>query len=131
MFKYTVSYEDFDGNQQSETLYFNLSKIELTRLEKSVPEGYSAKLDAVDTNDGGSIINAFADIILMAYGKKSEDGKRFIKNEELKHEFEQSIAYDTFLFKMVENPDLIEEFTKAVFPRDLLAQVQPQLLANS
>lgn len=125
MFKYTVNYEDFDGNQQSETLFFNFSKPELMKLQAKDGGKYTDHLQVIaDSKDPMEIVNAFSDIILMAYGQKSEDGKRFIKSDEAREEFSQSAAYDDFLFTLISDPDLINKFMIGVFPKDLMAQVQ-------
>ena len=34
MLKQPVTYEDFDGNTQTETLYFNLNRMELIAFQK-------------------------------------------------------------------------------------------------
>lgn len=121
MFKYTVNYEDFDGNQQSEVLYFNLSKPEMLKLQMKNDGGYAEYLQKIaNSNNPAEVLDAFSDIVLMAYGQKSEDGKRFVKSEEAKMAFSQSVAYDTFLFELIENPAIIENFMNGVFPKDLL-----------
>ena len=37
------------------------------------------------------------DFVLTAYGVKSEDGKRFIKSEQIREEFKQSLAYEALI----------------------------------
>lgn len=124
MFKYTVNYEDFDGNQQSETLFFNFSKPELMKLQMKDNGKYTDHLQVVaESNNPMEIMNAFSEIILMAYGQKSEDGKRFIKSDEAREEFSQSAAYDAFLFELIGDPDIMNKFMVGVFPKDLMAQV--------
>ncbi len=36
----------------------------------------------------------------MAYGQKSDDGKRFIKSEQLREEFSQTAAYSTLFMEL-------------------------------
>ena len=38
MLKKTVNYEDFDGNQRTEDLYFNLTKLEATEFALDLPD---------------------------------------------------------------------------------------------
>lgn len=128
MFKYTVTYEDFNGEMQEEVIYFNLSKIEIIKLDKHTPTGYkdySSYLTSVaDSGDATKILDIFSDLMLMAYGMKSEDGKHFIKSEELKNEFAQSVAYEQTLADMIESPEIIEQFMVGIMPKDLLAKIQ-------
>ena len=44
MLKKTVKYEDFDGNTREETLYFFISKTELTEMELKTPGGFAKRL---------------------------------------------------------------------------------------
>jgi hypothetical protein len=81
--KKRITYEDFNGEEVTEELYFNLSKAELVELELSRPGGMQEHLQKiVESEDGKAIITEFKELILMSYGQRSEDGKRFIKNQE-------------------------------------------------
>lgn len=121
MFKHTVNFVDFNGNDHEETLYFNYSKPELMKMIRKDDGKYIDNLNNIaDSDDAGAITEAFSSLVLDAYGKKSEDGTRFVKNDEIRTEFEQSIAYETFLFEMLENPELIDSFMKSVLPKDLV-----------
>lgn len=128
MFKYTVAYEDFNGDMQEETLYFNLSKIEMIKLDKHAPSGYNSYSDyltaVANSNDGAKILDVYSDLLLLTYGKKSDDGKRFLKTEDIKEEFAQSVAYEQIMADMFEKPELIEQFMVGIMPKDLLAKIQ-------
>ena len=93
MLKQPVSYEDFDGNIQNETLYFNLTRMELIALQscygKEDMEKYIETLIA--DKDLEKMYELLNDVVLTSYGIRSEDGKRFIKNDEIREEF-QTIA---------------------------------------
>ena len=84
MLKLTKTYTDYDGNERTEDFYFNLSKAELTKLEMSETGGLINFLQKIiSAQDGKTIIETFEKIILMSYGEKSPDGRRFIKNDEI------------------------------------------------
>ena len=59
----------------------------------------------IATNDNAKIVQTFKDLILKSYGIKSEDGRRFIKSQELREAFEQSEAYSEFFMAMLANED--------------------------
>lgn len=102
MFKRTVSYKDFDGNQVTEELLFNLSTPELMTLQASCPEGYAKHLqNALETGDKREVVKTIQDLILNSYGEKSSDGRRFVKSEQMKIDFEQSAAYDALFTEML------------------------------
>jgi hypothetical protein len=69
--------------------------------------------------DGKSIIAEFKNIILGAYGKRSEDGKRFVKNATTREEFESSEAYSALFMELVTNADAAVEFINGIVPGNL------------
>ena len=99
MLKQQVKYEDFDGNTQTETLYFNLNRMELISFQKRYGsenmENYINKL--IEEKQIEPMYDLLNDFVLTAYGIKSEDGKRFIKNDQIREEFKQSLAYEALI----------------------------------
>jgi hypothetical protein len=123
LLKKTITYEDFNGEVTSEDLFFHLSKAELVELEMSHEGGLSASLQKiVDAQDGKAIIAEFKSIILNSYGKKSEDGRRFIKNQALREEFESSEAYSTLFMELVTDTDAAIEFINGVIPKGMVEE---------
>jgi len=115
MVKKTIKYVDFNGNENEETLYFNLSKSELTMIELGKKDGMSNFIkEAVESGDNAAIVRTFADIIIQAYGEKSEDGKRFIKNERMKEDFKNSAAYDALFMEIVTEPESANNFIQSL-----------------
>ena len=106
MFKYNIKYTDYNGVEREEPHYFNLSKAELMEMELSTQAGVEEMIRVmIATNDNAKIVKTFKDLILKSYGIKSEDGRRFIKSEELKNQFEQSEAYSEFFMSLIANED--------------------------
>jgi hypothetical protein len=62
-------------------------------------------------------------IIFMAYGQRSSDGKRFIKNQQLREEFESSMAYDALFISLVTNADYAAEFVNGIIPTKMIEQM--------
>ena len=120
MLKKTITYEDFNGEKVSEDFFFHLSKAELVELELSHQGGLSESLQKIIADeDGKSIIAEFKNIILSAYGKRSEDGKRFVKNATVREEFESSEAYSALFMELVTNADTADEFINGIIPTNL------------
>lgn len=120
MLKKTITYEDFNGDTVSEDFFFHLSKAELVELELSHKGGLSEALKRiVAAEDGKAIISEFKSIILGAYGKRSDDGRRFIKNQELRDEFESTEAYSVLFMEMVTDAEAAAEFINGVIPKNL------------
>ena len=119
MYKKTVTYEDYNGVTHTEDFYFNLNKVELAELEFSVGPGESLSGsigDILKANDYGTIISTIKHMLLMAYGEKSSDGKRFIKNDKLREEFEQSPAFEEIFWEFGTNNETFAEFITGVIP---------------
>jgi len=129
--KKTITYKDFNDEEVSEDFFFHLSKAELVELEMSHKGGLSAALERiVAAEDNQSIIAEFKNIILSAYGKRSDDGKRFIKNQELRDEFTSSEAYSTLFMELVTNTDAATEFINGIIPQDMVAEAEKLVAAN-
>ena len=117
MLKKTITYEDFNGETVSEDFFFHLSKAELVELEMSHEGGMSGALERiVAAEDGKAIIAEFKNLILGAYGQKSLDGKRFVKNQQMRDEFESTEAYSTLFMELVMDADAAAEFINGVIP---------------
>lgn len=117
MIKKTITYMDYEGMERTEDFYFNLSKAELSDMELSVHGGLSKRLEKIaQTKDAPQIAKFFKEMILKSYGVKSEDGKRFIKSEELSKEFEQTEAYVELYMEMLNDPDAAAAFFNGVVP---------------
>ncbi len=115
MIKKTVKYVDFNGNENEEVIYFNLTKAELTKLEMGKKNGLSNYIkEAVESGDNAALLDVFTNIILDSYGVKSEDGKRFVKSAKLREEFEQSAAYSEVFMEIASNPESAEAFIKGL-----------------
>lgn len=120
MLKKTITYKDFNDEEASEDFFFHLSKAELIELEMSHDEGLSEALKKIiDAKDSKSIIAEFKNIILTSYGKRSDDGKRFIKNEALRDEFQSTEAYSVLFMELVTDTNAAIEFINGIVPKDL------------
>ena len=125
MLKKQITYTDFNGDTVTEDFYFHLSKADLIELEMSHNGGLSAAMQRiVAAEDTKSILEEFKNIILLSYGQRSLDGKRFIKNDQLREEFKSSEAYSTLFMELVTETDSAVKFMNGIIPADMLAQAQ-------
>lgn len=131
MQRVTVTYEDFDGNQVQEELFFNLSKAELIRMELDNTIPLSVMASRMQENPTGMDTYRFATyLIVKAYGMRSEDGRRFRKTEQQTADFETSPAYDALLEKFMADADFAAGFIGGLLPKDLMSQAQALVEAN-
>lgn len=128
MLKKTITYTDYNGVRRTEDFYFNLTKSELIEWQYGNDEGFSDKIERiVNANDTSTIMSMFKDILLKSYGKKSEDGRRFIKSPEISKEFEESPAYDDLFVSLSTDSEAAGKFISALVPDDMRAQVKAEI----
>ena len=124
MLKKTITYSDLDGNPVTEDFYFNLSKAEIAEMELSHEGGFSAYLQRIiESQNGAEIIATFKNIVMGAVGRRSEDGRRFIKSEEITNEFLQTDAYSQMFMELVTDSEAAAEFVRAIVPADMAEAV--------
>ena len=116
MLKKVNTYTDYDGEERKETFWFNLSRTELVDIDMDHKGGFKNAIERMqEKNDAKGLKNEFKKIIRMSYGVKSEDGKRFIKSQQLTDEFIQSPAYDELFFELLSGgADAMAEFVNSI-----------------
>ncbi len=120
MLKKTVTYTDYNGVERKEDFYFNFTKAEITEMELTTTGGLAEMIQKViDTQDTPQIVTIFKDLVLKAYGEKSADGKRFIKNQEIRDAFSQTEAYSEIFMELATDADAAAKFVNGIVPSDL------------
>lgn len=116
----TITYEDYNGEERTEDFYFNLTKAECLELETSMNGGLSSYIRRITAAQSGPEIMAlFKKVILMSYGIKSPDGKRFEKSEQISKEFEETPAYSELIMEIVTGgAEAAANFINAIVPED-------------
>lgn len=137
-----VSYKDYNGVERSETFYFNLEQSELLdSMADFLPEDIAKGVD--EFKDVESVVRAIIDAKTMkeviaflkafidkSYGVKSEDGRRFVKDDATLMAFKQTPAYSKIYMEMATNSDKMAGFINAVIP-EAVAPAQQTVLASN
>lgn len=112
-----ITYTDYNGTERTETFYFNLTEAEAVEMELSAVGGLSDTIQKIiDAKDVPSLIKIFKELILKAYGVKSPDGRRFIKNDEVREDFAQTEAYSKLFMELAFDADKAAEFVNGITP---------------
>jgi hypothetical protein len=120
MLKKKIEFEDWDGEKQEEVHYFNLSKPELLKMQVEIGGGFGKFLERIsETKDEKELVNQFERIIMMSYGVRSEDGKRFIKNDEVRTAFMETRAYEALHEELTTDSDKAADFIKGILPKEI------------
>lgn len=124
MWKFTAEYEDWNGVPKKKELFFNLTITEITKLQNTVRGGIDSYYQHIlDAKDNVELYRRFEELVQLAYGVKSIDGERFMKNEEIFTEFKESMAYDVFMQYLMETEDGAAKFINGIMPARLRAQL--------
>lgn len=102
MLKKSITYVDYNGVERTEDFYFNLNKAETLGYIIGFEGGIESFIEkVVQEEDVKKLWDLWSDFILMCYGEKSSDGRRFIKSKELSEGFKQTEAYNNLVMELV------------------------------
>lgn len=119
MFKDSITYTDYDGNERTKDLYFNISKAEFIEIEMMSPGTITVQFEqAMKELDVSSMMKLLKFLIVKSYGVKDVDGNRFVKSQENLDAFLQTEAYTEFLMKLLSDNEYSLKFMKGIMPID-------------
>ena len=123
MIKKTITYVDLNGIERKEDFYFALSKAELMEMELGTTGGFTDMVQKIiDAKDQPALMKLFKEFVLKSYGVKSDDGRRFIKNDRVREEFEQTEAYSIIYMELLTDAKAAAAFVNGVVPSDIAEQ---------
>lgn len=118
MLKETFTYTDFEGVERTEDFYFNLTQAELTEWEVSRTGGLTKLIEKiVAEKDSAKIVEVVKDLILRAYGEKSPDGRRMMKNDAIREAFSQTQVYSDLFVKLSADAEATAAFVNGIVPK--------------
>lgn len=123
-----ITYTDYFGKERTEEFRFNLSEGEISRdfikTEGSLVNKLQAIIDAKSNKD---IMNTFEKLIEKSYGEISEDGRRFMKNDENGHplfdRFKETPAYDILYMELISDEKKAVDFIKGILDPKLQKEI--------
>lgn len=123
MLKKTVTYTDYNGEQQTDVCYFHLNKAELGKLQMRMDGKFLDHIQAlVERKKIGFLYDFFYNLLLDSYGERDVSGKKFNKSDEIRADFENSIAFSELLMEIISSVDNMSAFTKGILPPDMVSE---------
>lgn len=120
-----ITFENASGQTVTEEWCFNISKAELAKEMLMGGDDLQTRLkNIVATNDMKLIIPQFEEILRMAVGKRSADGRQFIKNREMSDDFMYSGAFFSLFMELMTDENSGATFLNNLLPADMTAEVQ-------
>ena len=128
MLKKTITYTDYNGQERKEDFYFNLTKAELMEMEAGTTGGWANMMQGIiAAQDTPALIKIFKELVLMSYGEKSADGKRFMKvvnGIKLSEAFSQTEAYSQLFMELATDADAASKFVMGIIPAELAEEAK-------
>lgn len=125
MFSKDFEYTGYDGKPKKDTYWFNLSEAELYEIDLSSIHGFTGEMNRLLKEERTKeIVEAFKNIILGAVGTVSADGRKFLKNDEIREDFYRSKAYSQLFVELVSSGEKLAEFLRAAIPEEIRAEME-------
>lgn len=139
MLKERFTYKDWNGQEVTEDIYFNVTEVELGEnlhvkedferwLEKVDPDGPERDLTIPEVQE---LLRLVKFTLKLAYGVRADEGRRFVKTEQVWEEFTQGAAYSPFLMSLFQiEPDTglpkANRWMAQIMPAELRAELDKQ-----
>ena len=134
MLKKTITYTDYNGEKRTEDFYFNLSRAEVIEMNFTETGSLRQFLDKIiKENNQKKLYELFKEVIMRAYGEKTEDGKRFVKSREMSEAFTQTEAFSELVMEFFNSPNATaaSDFINAIIPKQSENLAKPILQQNA
>ena len=99
-----ITYTDYNGTERTENHCFHLSKMDRAKLDAKYNLSKFADGTAIDV-DASTMIQILDEVIIMAHGVRSDDGKRLIRVDD----FKDSAAYEALMDELLFGADTDEK----------------------
>lgn len=132
MFSREFEYTGYDGQPKKDKYWFNLTEAELYEIDLSSIRGFTGEMTKLLKEERTKeIVDSFKGIILGAVGSVSADGRKFIKNEEIKEDFYRSKAYSQLFVELVSSGEKLAEFLRAAIPDEIRQKMEEKENENA
>lgn len=126
MFKKTIKWTDFNDVEHTQDFYFHLTKMRLLEL---VGDGtLQDKIQQmVAAGDNVQMLRKITEVVTLSIGVRTDDGARFIQNDDITEQLKSSPAFDELLVELVSDPEKSAEFIKQLIPKDMQRKLAEEL----
>lgn len=118
MYKKTLTYENYDGEEITKNLYFRLTQAEIIDMEFNDPNGSVVSMLRKMSNekDMRVIVPLVKRFMLMSYCERQEDGT-LLKNEKIRDAFAASEEYSELFMELISDIDKLSGFINNIVPK--------------
>lgn len=120
MITITETYTDYNGTKRTEEFLFHFNKAELLEMEMTTEGGFSARVNRIiNANSHSELVKIMKQFVLDAYGIKSDDGRRFMKSDEIRRSLVECPAYSQIFMRLATDDKAAADFINGVTPDDM------------
>lgn len=133
MLKKVITYEDYNGVVRTEECYFNMTKAELIEMHQNTGTGLDGLImkEIIQEKNSTKLVKFLKELLVMSYGKKSDDGRLFMKNDEIRAEFMASPMYDILYSEIFTNEQAAADFIDGILPKSLKEAAEAAMAAKN
>lgn len=113
MFKVTTKFRDLEGKEVTASSWFNISQREATMINAKYNDNVVDYIQSI-ISDTHAILTFLEELVLTAYGVRSEDNLRFIKNDQLREDFKNSLEFDQLIIDLLQDKKKSDDFMSRV-----------------
>lgn len=137
-----VTFDDLEGNPITKDFYFNLTKLEIQRLDLkyedftaidedgSIIRGVKAVIRDIGVNPKGKKILDFIETFVKASYGERVDEVHFDKSERALNDFIYSDAYSSFVMDLGTHADKLTDFLNGIIPKKLIEEAKKAMEEN-
>lgn len=130
MIKKEITFDGFDGDEVTETHYFNLGPKDIVDLEAEVGGGLESWVSAeVASKDEKRAMAMLIKFIARGYGVRVGD-TGFEKTEEASDKFLNSLAFQGLFDELLTDQEKLNAFVLGMFPKKLMAKADAIIAAR-
>ena len=128
-----VKAEDFEGQVFTESCQFHLNKVELTELNLKYDGGIVGEMKRIEADgDTAKMFDFIKQLMILGYGRKSDNGKTFIKTKEITDEFQYGVVMPECLIQLLEDESglAVFKFIRGMMPASAQQEIDRSVKSN-
>ena len=130
MLSYKIKYTNLFDQEVEETVRFHLTQDEMMRFLQDQRKKLYGSLQAAEDEDYLTGYQFVRDMVVFAYGERSEDGRRFEKSDDIKRNLTESPLIDAVMEKLFETEATAQAFIDGVFPPKMRELMNNQIASD-
>ena len=131
MISYKITFEDFAGEEHTETYWFNMSKSETEAFLAKYHGSLAYMIARIsEQKDPEAIIAFVMDLLHAAYGKMDDNRVNFRKEEEYWKDWRSSNGFEKFYEEVLGNDEKLGRFIRGVFPKEVQKKMDENSVEN-